>query len=109
MTGKSLSQAAIQRREIGTAAHRLRNNEKQLQLYCSYKIKLEQSKSKYWNAGLKIKAVQPTKQRARTGGYVRKRLLPVILTGSMQSTPSMQSMKRDEVKELAIWKEIWTP
>jgi len=101
MTGKSLSQAAVQRREIGTVAHRLRNNEKQLQLYQGYRIKLEQLKSKYWNAGLK-KGVQPVKQREKREGYVRKRLLPVILTGSMQSTPSMQLMKRDEVKGLKL-------
>jgi len=80
MTGKSLSQAAIRRREIGTVAHRLRNNEKQLQLYCGFKIKLEQLKSKYWNAGLKIQAVQPAKQRKKSRLCKKE---DTTLTGSM--------------------------
>jgi len=77
----------------------LKNDEIQSALYCGYRIKLEHLKSKYWNASLKIKAVQPAKQREKREGYARK---PVILTGTMQSTPSMQSMKRDEVKELKL-------
>jgi len=47
----------------------LKNNERQNALYWGYRIKLEQLKSKYWNAGLKIKAVQPAEQRVGTGGY----------------------------------------
>jgi len=80
----------------------LKKNERQSALCCGYKIKLEELKSKYWNAGLKIKAVQPAKQREKREGYIRKRLPDVIFTGSMQSTPSMQSMKRDQVKGLKL-------
>jgi len=43
----------------------LKNNERQLALYHGYRIKLEQLKSKYWNAGLKIKAVQQRKKKRR--------------------------------------------
>jgi len=76
----------------------LKNDERQSALYRGYRIKLEQLKTKYWNAGF----VQPAKQREKREGYLRKRLPPVILTGSMQSTPSIQSMKRDQVKGLKL-------
>jgi len=90
-------------KRIGTTiSQQLKNDERQLALYHGYRIKLEQLKTKYWNAGLKIKAVQPVKQREKREGYARKRLLPVILTGSMQSTPSIQLIKRDQVKGLKL-------
>jgi len=76
----------------------LKNDERQSALYRGYRIKWEQLKTKYWNAGF----VQPAKQREKREGYLRKRLPPVILTGSMQSTPSIQSMKRDQVKGLKL-------
>jgi len=85
-------------------SQQLKNDEKQSAHYWGYRMKLV--KSKYWNAGLKIKAIQPEKQRVGTGGYVRKRLLPVILTGSMQLTPSMQQMEKDEVKGLKLSGDI---
>jgi len=59
------------RREVGTFSQQLKNDEIQSALYRGYKIKLEQLKSKYWNAGLKIKAVQPAKQREKREGYIR--------------------------------------
>jgi len=59
--GKTPSQAAIQQREIGSDAHRLKNNPQQDELYRCYKQSLERLKTQYHNAGLTV--IRPSKLR----------------------------------------------
>jgi len=56
----------------------LKGQPEQDALYRGYKRQLEELKSRYWEAGLRIKAVQPRQMRARASGE-RKRLPPVVL------------------------------
>jgi len=78
-TGKTPSQATQKRRQLGTIAHQLRGNPEQDALYRGYKRQLEELKTRYWQAGLQIRAVQPRRQRAPRAPGERQRLSPIIL------------------------------
>jgi len=58
---------------------RLKGQPEQDTLYRGYKRELEDLKTRYWEAGLKIKAVQPRQQRAPRVPGQRKRLPPMLL------------------------------
>jgi len=76
------SRTTLRRKELGSIAQRLKSDPNQDALYRGYKQKLKELKTKYWNAGLQIKAVKPAspKRQTRNGTpYVRKRLPAVIL------------------------------
>jgi len=78
-SGKGPSQATLKRKELGTIPQRLKGHPEQDALYRGYKRQLEDLKTRYWDAGLKIKAVQPRQQRAPRAPGQRKRLPPMIL------------------------------
>jgi len=61
LTGKSPSQAAIRRREMGSVAHRLKHDPQQDALYRGYKQALERLKMQYPNAGLTV--IRPAKPK----------------------------------------------
>jgi len=73
------SQATIKRRELGTISHQLKGQPEQDTLYRGYKRQLEDLKTRYWDTGLKIKAIQPPQQRAPRVPGQRKRLPPMLL------------------------------
>jgi len=78
-SGKTPSQATIKRRELVTIPQRLKGHPEQDTKYRGYKIQLEDLKTKYWEAGLHIKTVQPRQQRAPRVPGQRKRLPPMLL------------------------------
>jgi len=78
MTGKTPSQAAIRRREIGSVSSRLKHDPQQYELYRGYKQALERLKTQYHNAGLTV--IRPAKPKVlRAGVAQRKRFPPIIL------------------------------
>jgi len=78
-SGKGPSQATIKRRELGTIPHQLKGQPEQDALYRGHKRQLEDLKTRYWDAGLHIKAAQPRQQRAPRVPGQRKRLPPTLL------------------------------
>jgi len=70
LTGKSLSQAAIQRREIGSVSHRLKQDPQQDALYRGYKQALERLKTQYHNAGLTV--IRPAKPKVSRAGVPQR-------------------------------------
>jgi len=58
-SGKTPSQATIKRRELGTIPQQLKGHPEQDTLYRGYKRQLEDLKTRYWEASLHIKAIQP--------------------------------------------------
>jgi len=77
--GKGPSQETLERKKIGTIPHRLKDKPEQSALYRGYEEKLKELKTKYWNAGLEIRAVQPRKNKNPKAPTERKRLPPVLL------------------------------
>jgi len=77
-SGKTPSQATLKRRELGTIPQ-LKGHPEQDALYRGYKRQLEDLKTRYWEAGLHLKAVQPRQQRAPRAPGERKRLPPMLL------------------------------
>jgi len=78
-SGKSPSQATLKRKELGTIPQRLKGQPEQDALYRGYKRQLEELKTRYWDAGLHIKAVQPRQQRTPRAPGQKKRLPPMLL------------------------------
>jgi len=62
-SGIGPSKATVKRRELGTIPQQLKGQPEQDALYRGYKSQLEDLKTRYWDTGLKIKAIQPRQQR----------------------------------------------
>jgi len=78
-SGKTPSQATLKRRELRAIPQLLKGQTEQDALDRGYKRQLEDLKTRYWEAGLKIKAIQPRQQRAPRAPGQRKRLPPMLL------------------------------
>jgi len=79
-SGKTPSQATIKRRQLDTIPQQLKGHPELDALYRGYKRQLEDLKTRYWEPGLHIKAVQPQQQRApRAPGQKSTGILPLGL------------------------------
>ncbi len=81
-TNRGPSQETLRRKQEGTIAHRLKNDEKADQLYRTYRRRLEQLKKTFWNYAIQnginttnLRALKPAEpKKNKQGTYVRKRL-----------------------------------